>query len=897
MASHPLQRRLQTLRSRVLRLLLVRGLSAIVASVLAAVIALGMIDYALRFRDRGVLVIFAACVLAVFAWTLFRFLGRLHGIRLGDTELALQIEACFPAVQDRLASAVEFLKQPVNDAAAGSAAMRRAAIVQATAQCDEINFGNVLNLRPAFRAAAQCVAIFIVAAGLAALNPAAARTALARLALPLGNVVWPQTTHLQLKNPVQRIARGQPLDIEVVDARGAQLPANCRVHYRFRDAHGKLSKEEESEAMRPLGQAMIARRDNVTRSLEFRVTGGDDQSMLWMPVEVLDPPTLEALSLDVFPPTYANWPRETRDAASASGILSGSRVELSGEANKPLRSAVLRLDGGRELPARIASGGRSFRIGSISPALPDGLVLDKSGGYSIALVDRDGIRGIEEGRQFRVQADASPSVVIERPSGDLFVTPIAQVDLRIDAHDDLALRRVTIVYSASGATTAGDRSLSLYEGPPQAPPAAASGNAGGRDDRRVIDRRWDLEELKLRPGTQLTIFAAATDYRGQTGRSEPRTLTILTAEELQDRLAQRQGRIAAEVARLLQLQRTARDSVRALDLRLHASGSLQQTDIDPLQLAELTQREIVHGLTDRDEGVSALALSILADLETNRIDNPECARRMQGLLDEFTRLQREHLVPIGDELTLAVKGVQTRLQSSPPPIGRDADDEALLARAGEHQQHVIETLEDVLSRLRQWDDYRRFQRDVAQLIRDQQEVARATVELGRQTLGRDLKELSTQVMADLQVLVERQSELARRQNRIEQEMEQTIPLLRPNEPLAADTLSDALAGARRLAIAAAMQGEAGKLRDNDLGQAPAAHQRILQDLQAVLDILANNRSPLEQQARLEDAIRRLHRQESQIERDTREYAALQRSGHLSRAQSSACLNWRGSNRC
>ena len=78
---HPLQRRLQTLRSRVLRLLIVRGLCAVGASVVAAAIGLGLIDFAVRFRDRGILVIFSACVLAVFAWTVYRVLVRLHGVR------------------------------------------------------------------------------------------------------------------------------------------------------------------------------------------------------------------------------------------------------------------------------------------------------------------------------------------------------------------------------------------------------------------------------------------------------------------------------------------------------------------------------------------------------------------------------------------------------------------------------------------------------------------------------------------------------------------------------------------------------------------------------------------------------------------------------------------------
>ena len=342
-----------------------------------------------------------------------------------------------------------------------------------------------------------------------------ARTALARLALPLGSSVWPQKTHLQVKTPIERVARGQPLEIEVVDARGEPLPANCRVQYRLRDAHGKVS--EESEAMRSLGTAMIARRENVTRPLEFRVSGGDDQSMPWMPVEVLDPPSVTALSVDVVPPSYTNWPRETRDATSAAPILAGSRVELLGEAGKPLRSAMLRLENGREVPGRVEGDGRRFRFGALSPELPSGLVLDKSTAYTIALEDRDGIHGGEESWQFRVQSDSPPSVVIERPKINLFVTPRARVDLAVQAQDDLGLRQVRLVYSSSGATVAGEAcALVLYEGPPRAAAAqrCATPNRRRRGEQRTIDRRWDLEELKLQPRTQLTVYAAATDYRG-----------------------------------------------------------------------------------------------------------------------------------------------------------------------------------------------------------------------------------------------------------------------------------------------------------------------------------------------------------------------------------------------
>jgi hypothetical protein len=858
------------------------------AGVLALVLGLCLIDYAVRFRDRGVLVIFAVSVLGVFAWGVHRLWGRFRAASLGDTELALQIEACFPTLKDRLASAVEFLKQPENDACAGSAAMRRAAIAQAAAQCDEIDFGAVLNLRPAFRAALASLAVCLLAAGLVLMNPAAARTALSRLVLPLGSDVWPQKTHLQLKNRVERIARGQPLEIEVVDSRDAQLPAICRVHFRLHDAQGKMS--EESETMHPLGAAMIARRENMSRSLEFRVTGGDDQSMPWLPVEVLEPPAVTALSVDIVPPGYTNWPRETRDATSSAPILAGSRVELLGEAGKPLRAAILRLENGRELPGRVEGDGRKFHLGLPSPELPSGLVLDKSSAYTIVLEDRDGIRGGDERWQFRVQADAAPSVTIEWPRIDLFITSRARVALRIDARDDLGLRQVALVRSASGATVSAKATLPLYEGPPRAAVRSdgkVESNDGG--ERQTIDRVWDFQELKLQPGTQLTFYATATDYRPQTGRSEPRTLTIVTPEDLAERLTAKQGRILTELAQLLQLQRDVRGRVRGLELRLHETGSLEQAEIDRLQAAEYNQREVVLGLTDRADGVPAHVSAVLSDLETNLIDNPDFVQRLQGLLDELDRLHREHFSPIGDELTAAIKSAQLHWQSSPRRSGWDAEDETHLARAGEHQQQVIESLEDILSQLRQWGDYRRFQRDVSQLLRDQEEIARATAEMGRQTIGRDLKELSPQVTADLMSLAERQFELARRENRIEQEMEQTISLLRPNEPLAADTLTDALTEARRLGIAAAMLTVGGTIRDNALGQAPRDHQTILQYLQTVLDILANNRSrsserlahELEDMARNVDGLRK--RQEG-LRRKLEELSAAGTKGKANERQ-------------
>ena len=100
-------------------------------------------------------------------------------------------------------------------------------------------------------------------------------------------------------------------------------------------------------------------------------------------------------------------------------------------------------------------------------------------------------------------------------------------------------------------------------------------------------------------------------------------------------------------------------------------------------------------------------------------------------------------------MTAAIKTAQIRLQEKPAAARRR---HAGRAGRGGAQDQVIASLEAMLDQLRQWDDYRRFHRDVAQLLREQEELARGAAEVGRRTLTRELKDLSPQETADLKVL-------------------------------------------------------------------------------------------------------------------------------------------------
>ena len=101
----------------------------------------------------------------------------------------------------------------------------------------------------------------------------------------------------------------------------------------------------------------------------------------------------------------------------------------------------------------------------------------------------------------------------------------------------------------------------------------------------------------------------------------------------------------------------------------------------------------------------------------------------------------------------------------------------------------------------------------------QQALADATKQQQLRTLSKTLDQLSPQEKADLQKLGQRQTELARRLEKALSQMQQTAGELSPTDPLAAQTLADAVEQARDEALSGKMHQAAQQLAGNQLAQA------------------------------------------------------------------------------
>jgi len=839
--AHPLEKKVADLGRQVRRLLALYGIGRVVSAVAGTLLLLGSADYLIHFEDRGIRAMASLAVLAVFAWSAYRYLFVLLSHRAGDVQIAQRIERRFPQLKDQLSSSVQFLKQSEADPQAGSAALRRAVIGETTARLERLNLGETIERRPARWAAGIALAVCLVAALLAICDPTSAQLALVRLARPFGGDAWPKFNDLTFRHPPDRIALGKPFEVELVD-RNHRMPDEVRIHYRF-EGDGQ-NVEETVEPMHLLNGVMTARKDAVTRPFKFRAEGGDDRSMQWHALDVVEPPRVESLKITLYPPEYTGWPAEPSEKQIHA--LRGTRVQLTGAANKPLASAALVQDGALQegaatVPAALVDNKYGFSVPG-DPAEP--FIIDKAGTYAFDLKDTEGVSGGADDRwEIRAVPDQPPTVSIEQPGANVFVTRDAVVPLRINVKDDLAVHEVMLHYNRSDRTDVEDFQVALFTGPEKVAPSK-TGLSGLAGDSRVVEHDWELAPLDLKPGTQLAFFAAAADYLPQIGRSPARRLTIISRRELEERIGQRQAVILGELRRVLKMQQEARAQVSSLEIQVSEVGRFGKPDVDHAQGAELNQRQVARTLTSNTEGIPAQIKDLLAELASNKVDSPEVGRRMTSILDEVDRLEKQHLNAIERDLTSAIKGAQAKLGDQEPEKKTSTDHQEFsrsLASAGGHQDQVIQSLETMLGELTEWDGYRRFGQDVAQIRHDEDEIQQHTKQLGAQTLGKEFKDLDAQQQADLKKLAHRQSELARRFDKLQQEMGQMTARLKTNDPLSAATLSEAVEQALREGISGDMRQSASHAEKNQVSQAMQRQDQVNRNLDELLDILSNRR--------------------------------------------------------
>ncbi len=305
-----LWQRLASLRRRMRLVATVRGAGFLLTVLLATAAVAGLIDWRWHLPPLVRAVVLVG-TLAGGIFVAYRYLFRPLSAPSDDLSLALRIEEAYPALNDALASTVQFLERGTR-ADSSSAALEHEAVKRALANAAGCDFGKVVNKRGLLWAGMSGGVSTTLATTLILLAPALSLTSLLRLANPFGEHDWPKKTQLEIDPPRLRIGRNEAFEVKG-RVRGV-IPPQATIDFRFEgfpnlEHHCDIKTDEAGTGH----LASHLEPGRVQRSFRFQVRANDAVSPEYH-VEVLPPPSLVALDskpspqLQLYYPAYTGLP-------------------------------------------------------------------------------------------------------------------------------------------------------------------------------------------------------------------------------------------------------------------------------------------------------------------------------------------------------------------------------------------------------------------------------------------------------------------------------------------------------------------------------------------------------------------------------------------------------------
>ncbi|MGQ9761496.1 MAG: hypothetical protein ACUVQH_06260 [Thermogutta sp.] len=772
-------RQIEALARRLRRRLILRAISWIVVVIVAVSYALGGLDYLLHFQERGLRLLATSTLVATSLWCFFRIAQPVLAISIDKVALARWLERFQRGSPISLAAACDLISLPQDDLRWGSVELRQMAIEQAethwkTPPWQELQT-QTISLWPGYLA----VSLLLIILTFVFLNPVVAGTAIIRLLNPWSNLSYPQNTHLVVIHYPARLSRGDTFVLRVGEE-ADQLPPEVRVLIR------QLDEEVYPIANQPMKRVrnqFVFRQENVRSSFEFQIVGGDDRSQPWRHVEVVDPPLVRSLQVRLIPPSYTGWTAE--DAQGLIRALCGTEVRVTGRADRALKRVIIDRGAEGAVDAEVLPDQHSFRFPQAARNKPEQAlwIIQRSGSYRIRLEALDGTFSVNEPRwEIRAIEDAPPIVVVESHQRLLQMTPEGKFPLQITARDDLSLKRVAVICTDDQDDLLAEP-ISVYEGAQFPRVRIRMSELEPHTDSIQNAYMFQLPGAARRVGLSLRIRAIAEDYKGQIAESQPLEIRIVSHEELSDRLTTDQERLLGHLGQLYESFCNIRREWDQLCESLRTDRRLSRTQANQLLTLDTMQRQLFRQVADPTGGILH-DLHDLADTGENNGINQQKVERLKHLHDALETAWKEHGIPAESHLGLIANWARTLAERTTSDdqlinIEKEWNDVAQNAEALSSHQAAWETfLETLLRDVTGLRLANHLRRELERVLGQQIEVTRHSRELGPQTLGRDLQDLTPPTLNQLRQISRSQLNLA---TAIEELVGQTLEKLEQRE--------------------------------------------------------------------------------------------------------------------
>ena len=685
-------------------------LDTVAGAVLAGAILVAL-DAWLRFGLTARQVLLAISLIGLVVALAIRSVPRFRASKLDDLSLAMTLDRFRPGTGQQVADVLQLPGQLDEPRSSASPALVRLAVRTASESLASANWRAYWNRGRTATRALALIAAALVPVGFALTAPAAARLSLARW-LRGSNERWPQQTYLTVTGLGDRdqllVPRDEPFAVEVradlptvepkdngwlIPGRGEPLAIRRKpevpaipevVRLRERTAEGAV----RDAVMTAIGPGRFRHElPPSSASSTFELIGGDD----WLGpirVERVDRPSLESVKLRVRDPGAPEGAfRAIEDTRQHLIFLPDTEVELTLLGTEPI--ARTRVDVHPGAPPGLA------RLDPKSFAAK--WTLREATTLEIQLTsDRTGLASKPTFLSLGLLKDREPRVTLRAQGVSSHVTPVATIPLTLAATDDLGLAALRLQIERMVATSEKAESVTTKQAVPI--PLAADGGKAVLDHQARHD--VDLQANPPPIGATLRFQAEADDKsaRGaQVGRSGVLHMQVVSPDEL--------------FYEILIRQRTERARfVAALDAtEKHGPTLAGKPSADDYTNVS---RALHLGTRQLDQIASRIADS-LQEMKLNQVGSPKSHRLLQdGVIDPIRALNSGPVSEFRSVLqSLAGNGPRTQ-----------ADPEKARRLHGE----VVARMRTILDQMSQWESFVDVVNQVAEVIKIQQNVLKAT---------------------------------------------------------------------------------------------------------------------------------------------------------------------------
>ncbi|MCP4782152.1 MAG: hypothetical protein GY878_01210 [Fuerstiella sp.] len=527
-------RKLRQFGRRRFRMIAVRGLCAAIATFLTCMAFVAFLDWGWILSDnvRWGLSGAAYFLTAAVAWWVS---GRKILHTPAQEEIASQVEDAEPELRENLLSAVE-LATDNPDAVTDSPVFRGLLQGRVSRQMAQVRVGRLLPFKLMARWIVTAVLVVAVIAALLVNGGPRLHSLAVRAMMPMANIDRVSRIQVEILQPTPNslmIAKDETVAIVVATSGGDVDEAVLETFVP--------GKPPQKQTMRIRTDNEFAANIHVAEDVvEYRILAGDAVTRRHR-IDGKDRPRVVAFHKTYQYPEYSGF--ENRTITEDHGdvvVLEGTQAQIQLDLDQEVSQAELRIDA--VLSDEVAIIPLTMNPeGKWSADVP----VEEDAIYKVHLVSKTtGFENVFSPRyEIRPVPDLIPRVgFVDQQETNLLLPPNDILALRGMAEDDLPPQSLEQEISINGRDWF-SRPLELEQPPgpsaapnrqpgvDDAPSANAKQTSGPETTHRITAAwSWDLLELKLKTGDQITTRLVATDLKGNRGESVPLRIVVAAPE-------------------------------------------------------------------------------------------------------------------------------------------------------------------------------------------------------------------------------------------------------------------------------------------------------------------------------------------------------------------------------